>query len=375
MTAEKEKVIVYPFDIQFVPILRHSCFISDFEIIGLISPSGWGLCGKDAGCADYGETIGIKVGSDFEALLEACDTVIFTESHIPLDFKKNIQPKIDKAVQKRKNIICTVSTGDEFNSIYSMRCKDQGTYFKYYNFTRNEGDANECEAEYIHKIDAPVVFVMGMGERAHKFQIQLDLREHFKRMGYRISQIGSRSYCEMLGFHSVPAFMYGNCVPDYKKIILFNHYVKGIEISEKPDLIIIGIPGGMMPFNNEFTNRFGITAYEISRAVAADAVVLSTLYEDYKPEYFKELYTVIKYRFGAEVDCYNLANVKFDWDGSSQNGSATYITIDSRLVDEKRKGFLSLDTPVFNTLNPDSAGKMADYLIERLINYGDVESM
>ena len=41
--------------------------------------------------------------------------------------------------------------------------------------------------------------------------------------------------------------MYDEGVSEKKKILMYNHYLKWIEQSEKPDVILVGIPGGIMP--------------------------------------------------------------------------------------------------------------------------------
>lgn len=334
---KKEKVIVYPFDIEFVPVLRHKQFLDNYDIIGLVAPKGWGLNEEDAGITDYGEQIGIRISNNFNGLLDFCDTVIFTEPYNSIEFEKIIAPKIDEAIKRKKNIVCTLNMEEERCKTIEKACQDQNTYFKYYNCLNNKDIVKKCEVESIHRIETPVIFIMGMCERTHKFEIQLALRENLLKMGYRVSQVGSRSYCEMLGFHSMPNFMYSCSIPEYHKIILFNHYIKSIEVNEAPDVIVIGIPGGVMTFSNEFTNKFGIMAFEISRAVTPDASVLSVLYEDYKPEYFKELYLSLRYKLGAEIDVYNLANVKFDWEMAKQIKSTMFYGVDSKFIDDKKQ--------------------------------------
>jgi peptide maturation system protein (TIGR04066 family) len=124
-------------------------------------------------------------------------------------------------------------------------------------------------------IDTPVIFVLGTGERTNKFEIQLALRENMMKMGYKASQVGTREYCELLGFHSFPRFMFGNGISEISKIASFNRFIKSLERDECPDVIIIGVPRGIMPFNNRLPNGYGILAYEVSQAVTPDSTVYS----------------------------------------------------------------------------------------------------
>lgn len=370
----KEKVVVYPFDMEFMPILRCHQFNEKYDVVGLVSPNGWGIAGRDAGFVDSGENIGIKVSKDFEPMLDMCDTVIFSESDTSLDFNKIIKSKIEKAIENNKNIICTINIENETYKYFLKKCNAKGKYFKYYNCLRDQYE-DKCSIEYINEIETPVIFVVGMSERTNKFAIQLGLRELYISMGYNVSLIGSRKYCEMLGFHSLPAFMYNKGIEDFEKIVMFNHYIKNLEINERPDLIIIGIPGGLFPMNNQFTNRFGMMACKISRAITPDATVLSTLYEEYTAEYFKELSTVIKYRYSVEIDCYNLSNTKFDWSRSKQNNKMSYLTIDSKHIDEKKQKLSIIGVPIFNSLSIDDVENMGKYLLDKLSSYSEVESL
>jgi peptide maturation system protein (TIGR04066 family) len=130
-----------------------------------------------------------------------------------------------------------------------------------------------------------------------------------------------------------------------------------------------------MSIDNEFVNNFGIMAYEISQAVKPDAAVFGSLYEDYKPEFFEMLSTSAKYKFGFEIDCFNLANIKLDWESSKAEKIMLYATLDSKFIDEKKQNFSALQTPVYNVLNAGDAQSMAHYLVNKLAGYAEISSI
>lgn len=364
----KYKSIIYPFDVEAIPLIRHNNLIDNYDIVQAVSPSGWGFDDKDACCADNGISTGIIVNSDFDKALEVCDTVFFINSSTKIDFDRLIYPKIIKAAQNSKNIICTIKLESNVVSEISKICADKNTSWKYFENTCN--NIKTPTIERIYKINTPVIFVTGIGERTHKFEMQLNLKENLKKTGYRVSQIGTRHYCELMGFHSFPKFMYSKEISESEKIILFNHYIRNIEIKENPEIIIIGVPGGTMPFSYEFTNRFGVLAYEVSQAVLPDAVVLSTLYNDYTSEYFELISKSYRYKFGYEIDCYNICNLLLDFTASKREEELKYLTLDCQFINEKKKNHSSLDTPVFNILDTDDAQSMSNFLVNKLIGYG-----
>jgi peptide maturation system protein (TIGR04066 family) len=375
VTMEKnERLLIYPYNMEFTPVLRHMGLLTKYEIVCLVSPNGWGFAGKDAGMADHGPDIGILVSADFEKSLYLCDTVMIVESHLPFNFEKNIFNKIKLAVKSKKNIICSLKLDREVIEEISSLCNCERVYFKYFEGIHNvlpEGIVIENES--IEELNTPVILVLGIAERTNKFEIQLSLREKIYKSGYRISQIGTRPYCELMGFHAFPSFMYGNAVSDVNKVLMFNRFIKKIEKAEEPDIIIIGVPGGIMPFNRNFTNKFGLLAFEISQAVAPDVVIASLLYEDYKPEGFDTYTNSIKYKLGFEVDFFNIANMQFDWMRAYEEHIMSYVSLDYKFIDEKKMNYISNEIPVFNILNNDDASKIAEQTIKKLTGYADVQ--
>lgn len=372
---ENEKLLIYPYNMRITPVLRHKSLLSGYDVSCLVSPNGWGFTGKDAGIADRGPDIGITVSSDFEKALDLCDTVMIVESHLTIDFEKYIFNKIKTAVRsKKKNIICSLKLDRDAIKEISSMCNCEGVYFKYFDGTQNVlPEEIAIYNESIEEIDTPIILVTGIAERTNKFEIQLTLREEIQNSGYRISQVGSRSYCEIMGFHPFPSFMYGNAISDVNKVLMFNRFIKKIEKTEEPDIIIIGIPGGIMPLNKEFTNKFGLVAFEISQAVAPDVVIASLLYEDYKPEGFDTYTNLIKYRLGFEVDFFNIANMQFDWKRANQEHVKSYTSLDYKFIDEKKKNFTKDKIPVFNILNKDDSHNMVYLTIQKLTGYGNVQ--
>lgn len=371
---KNERLLIYPYNLEFTSVLRHRSLLCGYEISSLVSPSGWGFTGKDAGIADRGSNIGILVTADFEKSLQLCDTVMIVESHLPFDFEKYIFNKIKLAVKAKKNIICTLKLDRKTIEEITSMCNCEGVYFKHFNGTQNFLlEEIDIDNESIEEIETPIILTIGIAEKTSKFEIQLALREKIQKLGYKISQIGTRSYCEMMGFHPFPSFMYGNTISDVNKVLMFNRFIKKIEKSEKPDIIIIGVPGGIMPFNKKFTNKFGLLTFEVSNAVVPDIVIASLLYEDYKSEGFEMYANLIKYKLGFEVDFFNIANMQFDWRKANQEHVKAYTSLDYSFIDEKKKKYSSNKIPVINILNENDSDYMVNQIIEKLSVYGDVQ--
>ncbi len=176
-----------------------------------------------------------------------------------------------------------------------------------------------------------------------------------------------------MGFHSFPNFMYENNINEISKIILFNALVAQIEKDEKPDIIIVGIPGGIMKLNDTITNKFGIFAYEVSQAINPDLVIFSTIYQNFKPEYFKMVNNLLKFRLGYEADYFNISISQFDWDNSFQSKQENYLTTLPDFIDKKIVSYKNVDIPVFNIFNQVDRNNISKNIIERLEDYGQIE--
>lgn len=265
---EKQKAIIYPFDLEFCPIVRHRNLLEEYEIIDLVAPRGFGITGVDVGFADGGTEIGMIVKDDFFKSLEKCNVVIFADSQYYEGIEEDIYQKMKITIQQKKNIVSTLEVVDNIKNELESLCLENNTYIKFinnlafemtpplykktniYGLNANKYKSNSNQHEKISKIETAIIFVMGITERTNKFEIQLALREKFLELGYRVSQIGSKNCCELMGFHSFPKFMSATNLSEVEKIVMFNKFVKKIETEESPELIIIGIPGGTMKVSN-----------------------------------------------------------------------------------------------------------------------------
>ena len=214
---------------------------------------------------------------------------------------------------------------------------------------------------------------MGDGERTCKFETQLVLRKFFKDQGYKVSQIGSRAYCELLGFHSIPTFMFE---PRYEmeKIYLFNQFIKKIELTEKPDVILIGIPGAIMSLNGSNATNCGITAYEISNAVSSDVALFCMYYSNWSTEYYKELQQVVKHKLGFDVQNFVLSNTKLDWMGINEGkNKLKFFTINNSKVESQSKELNANEIPAYNIYDKEDAEELCGNVLDKLASYAEIE--
>ena len=358
-----KKVLLFPYSYNCCEILRYRDMIANYEIVGVLAPSGWGVRGKDAGIVDGGRNIGISIletvdyNQDFEGVLVIADCSNKDVEHAVSIYVKEI-------LEHNKEVIFAMRVSDEIKEICSR---------KIHLITYWDREADDVKhGNKLLQINTPVIAVAGVHELTHKFKIQLEINRYFSKMGYRVSHIGSKQYGELFGIHSFPDFMYSD-LNETEKIYRLNKYIKNMEKQEQPDIIIIGVPGGIMPYNEMFPGYFGITMFEVMQAVRPDVLIMSCLYENYNVKYFENLATSIHYKFGIDVDAFNVSTFQVDLNESEQSRVLQYYKISYNEVEQVISSCSDSSIPIFNIMNGTDGEKIAELIFNKLQEYSEAE--
>ena len=355
-----KKAIIVLYNTEVSEIIRYRQMICNYEIVQVVSPSGWGLSRKDAGSVDGGKPTEYIIRDDIDYSIEF-DVVLLLTPITENLLCQVYNTYLKKAIQEGKIIVCTKRNGDFLAKSFND-CENHIMVIE---------ENPKHEIKRMGKIDTPIIVVAGTHEYTHKFKLQLELKKYLQKNGYKATLIGSKNFSKIFDCYQFPTFMFRN-ISEREKILAFQGYIRNIEKDEEPDIIIIGVPGGMMPFNEKFPGNFGITLYEVMLAVQPDAFILSCLYEEYDNEYFEEIRNVAKYRFGTEVDCFNISTFQVDINESEQNDSLQYFRLSHEAVDSMIKN-LTQKIPIFNVSNGEDGTRMAEFITHRLEEYSEAE--
>lgn len=372
---EEKKILIYPFDVNLFPVLRYRDMIKlNWNIVSCVSPIGWGINKDDIRFFNNDNHVNILFNDNFDSMLCNCDSVWFCESDKSVNFDDELYPNIIKAINEGKDIITSCDLKNSENNIITV-CKEFNV--KFTNLLKNYSSDFFDMSEALRKIETPVIAVASLTQDLKKFDVQLALRKYFKAEGYRVSQIGTKSYSEIFGFHSMPNFMYNNEYDEKEKIVMFNTFIKQIEHIEAPDVIIIGIPGGIMPICDGDINNFGVKAFEISRAVVSDITILNMPFDfGLETENFMNLKKVIFNKFEFDVKCFNIANKAIDGNKMEENNIFSLITIDDHLIEEIKAHIRNTnEVQVYSIINEDDMKDLPKYIIDTLAGYADITVM
>lgn len=367
------KIAVYPYSPEIDPVLRYIHFLMpQYEIKSLISPKGWGYVNKTIYLGKSTSEKSIIVKSSLNDLDKEINCILIPEFESTKEFKSNLIDNISNLMPGITKIICDAHLNEVNLKKLQEICisSNNACTLNIRNKIKTECDYNlqiQEDDETLENIPAPIIAVAGMGENLDKFHTSLVLRDVFQENGYKISQIGSRSYCEILGFHSFPGFMFNPEIDESKKVILFNRYIKQIYDTEKPDIIIIGVPGTIQGYNSKFTQRFGILHYLVFKAIISDFIVMCTFYETNGIEFLKLISQSCFYKFGCYANCFHMSNKTINFIEMEGRGIFKYINLPRKKVTEiLSKNYTESPVPVVNLLDESGILELYEKIINKL---------
>ena len=349
----KMTAMLYPFSLSAASIPRYRHMISQFELRALVSPIGLGLDGRDSGFVDEGAPTGMIVTCSFEDALADCDAVIAAEYEFEDNerFYGKVVQNLKLAMEKGKHVHCLLKLDSSLVTELEEHAKKyQITFIYYANPIYNSKPAySKISYKKILQPDSPVITVLSLQQNCSKFEIQLAIRDAFIKKGFRVSQIGSKHYCGMFGFHSFPGFMFGNQLDEETKIFALNQFIRDIEANEQPDVIIIGVPGGFMRYNDRVINGFGITAYEVGCTVMPDFTLLGIPCDIISDDYITLLAETLKYRNGMLMDCLYMSNIKINEDSMNEQAflPLTYDVMPDDYLDMMMAPYTGEPAPIY----------------------------
>ncbi|MCY6958486.1 TIGR04066 family peptide maturation system protein [Clostridium brassicae] len=358
----KRKAILFPYNIDNYPLIRFKELLSQVDIINIDTRNNKFLLGKDFAELYMGESTG---GLVQKVETNDYDILIIGDGN-PLTNETYIYNKVENDAKSGKDIISLYILQDIQREELKRICKKYSVEIKFLDGQNANVAEIEIDNQKLYQMNVPIILITGITERTKKIDSVLVLKEEFEKKGYKVSVIGSKSYSELFGIHSFPQFMFDNILEEHK-ILYFNSLCKNIEYYERPDAFIIAIPGSLIPYNDMFTNHFGITAFEVGQAVPPDAVIVNIGYGEYDKNFFENISNMVKYKIGENPTCYVMSNSLVDINSSKEEGKMQYYNVDMYEIDKKIKLMnLTIDKPIFNGLRNSDLKNMSDTLLNLL---------
>jgi peptide maturation system protein (TIGR04066 family) len=330
-----------------------------------VAPKGLGVDGKDCAAVDGGAPTGLLASVSFPHALEECDAVIAAQ----YDFQRNerylasVTDNLIKAMEMGRSVYCTMLLDTPVLERLGQCALANSVDFTY---ARDLAAKGASSYSSIKQTETPIVMVMGLYSDCMKFEIQLSLRDNFLKKGLRVSQVGSRHYCELFGFHSFPDFMLGTRFSEQEKILAFNSYIRELEGVEDPDLILIGVPDGIMQYSDKLHGNYGITAYEVCCAVTPDYTVLALPCGEINGDYVETLANILKYRNSSPLDGVCMSNANYSQESLRSDESVPCLEVLPDYFVDRAMADYTHTVPVFKSYEPLQMERLADSVYNQL---------
>lgn len=351
------RLMVYPASNEISSFARYREMLKDIDSLSLVVPRGRGKEGEDFSQVDMGEFCSMPIQTNFHASLMTADTLYLPESPFQVS-PSFLQKEIEDSVAKNKTIYAENLCLKELSGSSDLQLPSAAW--------RCPFTITKAMNPIACTIPVPVVFVMGLGPHTNKFEVQLALRKAFIQSGYRVSQIASKRMSWFFGFDSLPDDFWTCCSSAREKIIYLNRFLYDKYIEEKPDVMIIGVPGSIMPLNHLRFEEVCDMAFFYSQAVHPDLTVLCIYAHDYSQEYFNMLTTVCKYRYNVDVSQFVVAGSEAVL--SFETSLSEFATVPESFVRDKLASFSSDSVKLYYALNSNDMTALGDDAIEKLIH-------
>lgn len=309
------KTLIYPITYNNRELIIFNQMIKGFEDIIYVT-----LDNIESYFENLAVAYGIKnfdVAANFNMALEEIDVVIFLDGD---KLRNSYLDKIRLAERYGKKIYLTNSVKNLISDDYD--CDNL-------NILDPIKKVIDYENLEILDFDIPIIGVMGLGEYCDKFTCELLIRNYFTTFGYNVLQFGSKNFSSLFGFESIPEYIYKKSIPMTERSVNFNKYATRKAETEKPDIIIVGMPEGIMPMNNSLLNDFGEIPQIISNAFAIDYVLLGIYYQNIIDKKFIDyLAGNVKFKFGSELAALCISNTAVETDVELYGRALKYYHLD-----------------------------------------------
>jgi len=224
---------------------------------------------------------------------------------------------------------------------------------------------NQYTTKHLFDISVPIIGVLGLGESCDKFEIQLLLQRVLDKLGYHAAFLSSNPLGALFGMHTLPPFLFNRAYTFQEKIIRFNHTVYDMCKTEQPDVVVLGLPSGIMPLGEYAYNFFSEIPLIISSAVAIDAGVLSVYFTEYiEDDYFDTLRDICERKFGIPIELFCMARQMIRYDNESRQFDYHFLT--DQFIRKYGLDLTGSRAPVIRLTEQRSAENMIRFLVKGL---------
>jgi len=355
-----KKIAIFPYHPDCNILIEYRDALCGFELAGFLSYT------EDTHLTYLlNSNIGLENPTYYDILCN-CDAVIVLDNFRGYADNKYYQVIEDSIKQKKELLITPLAETQlklekyrgkyEILELLPAGVKDGDLY------SRNVQITDFCEPEI------PIIAVLGAGKHCGKFETQLLFKSVFED-DYKTAAIASNPLGALFGCYTVPQFMYGN-IQFQDKIFMFNFYVNEISRESDFDVMLLGIPEGILQFEKEEFHHFAEYPLVITSAISVDVAVFCTYFSygatsNVIRNEIEQIVESVSNRFRIPIDAVVLSGTTYELPKTLFD-SVTFEFLEKSYVRKHYPDLAGINIPVFDILTKHKALDVAKSLLLRL---------
>ncbi|MBQ6476676.1 MAG: hypothetical protein IJJ34_10810 [Clostridia bacterium] len=162
----------------------------------------------------------------------------------------------------------------------------------------------------LFEFPVPVFGVLGTEESCGKFRLQLSLKKYFDDHSIKTAFVCSNHLGALSGMYTIPEELFGNTYTFSEKVSYLNQYLSNIYFEMKPDMIVLGVPGGVFSLQDNENDYYSEFAHVFSHVLKFDAVSLNLFRnEERTDEILDAIDSYMAYIFTTSVYMYGVSSM------------------------------------------------------------------
>ncbi|MDC7289406.1 TIGR04066 family peptide maturation system protein [Blautia schinkii] len=336
-----KKLMIFPYNNDVEAALQWVDIVEKYQLVYI------GLK-KEQDSLHNVEITNCELGIDVKKGCEMADIILLVDDPQCRDY--TVYQEIAMAA-KGKEVILDKSLYTKIGKGYFKGCIT--------NFNFENEFIDYFHKNFLYEINAPVITIMGMGENCDKLSSIFSVTSLLKKKGFKVLGICSNALGILFDLKVIPGCMYNKELTFTEKIIWWNHVVYRLTEEEKPDIVVMEIPGGILPINKFENNFFGELASVMNYAIVPDICIVNLYYPvSLTDEQAEKISLFCDYKFNAKVNAYFISKQQYRTD--SEQEKIIYLNLSEKEYIEN----FPADLENYKTVNILARGELEEMVDE-----------
>lgn len=280
------KVVVFPYSKADYSLCIDLC--NRYENVRIATFSGTSFVNKDISYCVNKKEVGILIQNIYE--IENFNKLIV--------LKNELSETFINLVKKYVNSLSNV----EVISFIDLEIQTSNVKYELYN------EFPEFRKLHYFYPDKPVIFVNNVIPTADSEFVVYKLKNSLNKKKIKASFLMNRENCKLSNFWVLPK-QFKLCEQSIEQsIYLLNQYIRYIFENDNPELFVIENNNGMLRYDDNLMNTFGIYNYMISEAVKPDYTIVTMSTQNLDLNFIKELNDYSTKKYDSPIDAVHVTN-------------------------------------------------------------------